>query len=174
MWKKKYTLLAISFLSCFYCLGQESNYRAHVGVGLIDVVHVGIARRVGRVDLGPQLGYLKHNLGEIVTAGISGSYAIRYSSKFSGVPTVYVKQLLNYAHDKSTHMAQWRWLVTESSIGRNFYFGQHFGVSAEGGFFVTLYQKEETLFQPEYLLAPPADDYPSVFPSVRVQVFARF
>ena len=155
-------------------MGQESNYRAHVGVGLIDVVNVGIARRIGRVDLGPQFGYLKHDLGRVVTAGISGSYAIRYSGKFSGVPTVYVNQLLNYAHDKSNHMAQWRWLVTESSFGRNFYFGKHFGVSAEGGFFITLYQKEENFLHHESLLAPPSDDYPSIFPSVRVQVFARF
>lgn len=173
MSKRKYTLFALSFLICFCCQGQESNYRAHVGAGLIDVVHVGIARRFGRVDVGPQFGYLKHDLGRVVTAGISGSYAIRHSSKFSGEPTLFIKQLLNYAHDKSTHMAQWRWLVTESSIGRNFYIGKHFGVSAEGGFFVTLYQKEETFYH-EYLLAPPADDYPSIFPSVRVQVFARF
>jgi hypothetical protein len=174
--KKNFLLIKIALLISFLgkCQTQESDFRVYLGLGLTDMLHLGIAKSVRNWDIGPQAGYFKHDLGRIVTVGVSASLNIRRSDKFPGAPTLFFKQLLNYQNDKNTGYKQWYWLTTELLFGRNFYFSKNFGISVEGGALVTLYQLEKYNERPAFIEDDEGGKYPVVFPGIRIQVFSRF
>lgn len=174
--KKNYYLLLITLLICSASnsLAQDLNYRAYVGIGITDVAHVGLTRRFGKLDIGAQMGYLNHDLGRIISGGVSSSLRLGHSKKFNDVPTLFFKQLLNCQNDRNTGYKEFYWLTTELLMGRNFYLSERFGLSAEGGIFVTIYQIERYT---EVNIVNENDgdnNYPFIFPSARIQAFYRF
>ena len=172
---KKYycfPLIVLPIFSVRSSSAQKLSYRAHVGIGVTDVAHVGLSRQFGKLDVGAQMGYLEHDMGRIMSGGVSGSLRFRHSKKFNDAPTLYFKQLLNCHNDRNAGYKEWYWLTTEVLMGRNFYFSERFGLSAEGGLIVTIYQTEEHAEGSTDIGND--DDYPSIFPSLRIQLFHRF
>lgn len=167
-----FTLLIFSISNS---LAQQLNYRAHVGIGFTDMAHIGLTRRIGNLDIGAQVGYLNHGLGRIISGGVSGSLRLGHSKKFKDAPTLFLKQLLNCQNDRNKQFIEWYWLTTEFLLGRNFYMAERFGLSAEGGALVTIYQIER---HTEANIVNRSDDddknYPLIFPTARIQVFYRF
>ena len=155
-------------------VGQELKYRGHLGVGLTDLVHAGLSKRFGKVDVGAQAGYLKYDMGRIMSGGVFGSLRFGHSKKFDDAPTVFFKQLLNCHNDRNTENVQWYWFTTELLMGRNFYFTEHFGLSAELGLLITVYETKRYPYSNRGDEGDYSDNYPIIFLSPRIQAFFRF
>ena len=109
-----------------------------------------------------------------MSAGVFGTLTLDHSKKFNDAPTLFLKQLLNYHNDRNTANIQWHWLTTELLMGRNFYFTERFGLSAELGLLITVFETKRYPYSNRGNEGDDDDNYPLIFPIPRIQAFFRF
>lgn len=165
--KPKLLLLSI-LLFCAVSIQAQYNAKASLGLGLIDVCHVGFEYQFKQVAIGGSLGFFPQEL-QILFPSLNYYYHFAGSSKYTDVKPWFGRVGLFYIREKTTYYIDNVFLTTVR-IGRDFNFNERLGLSFDAGVSIWTFQYKKVLEEnpyPEGLVMP-------VLPAFSIKLFYRF
>ena len=158
------TLLCLNFTA----LSQDSPWKLGTGVGFIDGVHISISRTVSeKNEFGFQMGTIPTHF--IIIPAFEYKLYIGESSKREKFMTWYMGNKLLYYYEKNSSK-EFHEIHINTSVGKNFYLSERFGLNTEIGILYKLYDMQ-VYTEFDY------DDEPDRFrilPSLRVKMYYTF
>lgn len=153
-------------------LGQEKINIA-VGLGLPEMVNLGLRFQLGQSQLGLYGGILPRTDEKAFTLGADYYYHFGGSSEFSTRRPWFAKAGINYFQDEDTYSKN-TYLFLVPRIGRDINFSDKIGITVEGGL-LWLLDHTEVEKKPMEACWFLCDDWllPDILPSFGVSVFYR-
>jgi hypothetical protein len=140
----KESFFTLSFLILMNCaFPQGKNWEVVSGFGFPDVLHIGVNMSVSQKHfLGITFGTFGYVPSELKSVQFTFEHKTNfaYSKKFTGRPTWYFGERLTYSYeDNNTYF--WRTLYLTPGIGRHLNITDKFGLNADLGIFIRLWEK---------------------------------
>ena len=151
-------------------LAQERNWDVVSGVGLPDLMHIGINTNITKgSSVGINIGFISAS-SKMSQFTIEHKLHLKYSRKFTNQPTWYFGQRVTYFY-KDDDEVKWETLYLTPNIGKHLNISNTFGLNADIGAFIQLWQK---IKREQYCFDCESDVRFFVLPSARIQLFYKF
>ncbi len=142
-------LIILGLISFFYfypSFGQE-RVNLSVGMGLPELLNIGVRYQVDQVQYGLAFGFIP--LKEESLISVSGDVYYHFSgfTRHSNRRPWYARMGLNYLRDETSGILD-QYLYLNMRVGRDFNFSEKFGLNIDAGVFIQLLRDKENKLPP--------------------------